>query len=283
MEQYKIEKIIDSIDKLPALPIIYTRLSNLLARPNSTIRMIANVIAEDQTIAAKVLKLVNSAFYGFPKKIASLQRAVVILGLMEIKNLVLATSIWKTFDHFKSGDGLSMKSFWQHSVACALSAKVLAEAAYLKNPESVFTGGLLHDIGKLIHAIYLPQEFSNVISDIEATGSPMVEVEKKILGLNHTETGRMLAERWGFPEETVNIIAKHHVGDDCFGLTKEIAAVHIGNILCIAFGLGSGGERRVPEVNPEAWKILGLRISDLESVSTRINRLFGEATIILES
>ena len=158
MKKHNIEKIIDSIDRLPALPIIYTKLKNLLDQPHSTVNLIANVISEDQTIAAKVLKLVNSAFYGFPKKIADLQRAVVILGQKEIKNLVLATSILEAFGHLKSGDGLSMKRFWEHSVGCAVSAKVLAEDAHLKNPEEVFTGGLLHDIGKLIHALYLKRD-----------------------------------------------------------------------------------------------------------------------------
>lgn len=282
MKQHNIERIIDSIDKLPTLPIIYTKLTNILDQPNAAINKIANVISEDQTIAAKVLKIVNSVFYGFPNKIASLQRAVVILGLKEIKNLVLATSILKMFGQQKSGHELDMKSFWKHSTGCAISAKVLAEVAYLRNPEDVFTGGLLHDIGKLIHALHLPQEFSSVMSNIEDTGMPIIESEKNILGFTHAQTGGILAEKWGFPEEAINMITEHHLDHGSSNLTKEVAAVHIGNILCIALSLGSGGEKRVPIANQEAWEILGLRLSTLESITERIIKLFREAIPILE-
>lgn len=282
MKQHNIERIIDSVDKLPTLPVIYTKLTNILEQSNATINKIANIISEDQTIAAKVLKIVNSAFYGFPKKIASLQRAVVILGLKEIKNLVLATSTLKMFEQLQPGDELDMKSFWEHSIGCATSAKVLAEAAYLRNPEDVFTGGLLHDIGKLVHALYLPQEFSSVVADIRDTGMPMFESEKRIIGFTHDQTGRILAEKWGFPEEVTNMITEHHLNHEPSNLTKEVAAVHIGNILCIAFSLGSGGEKRVPIANQKAWEILGLRLGTLESITGRIIKLFREAISILE-
>jgi len=282
MKQHNIEKIIDSTDNLPTLPSIYTKLTSLLEQSNSTVSMVANVISEDQTIAAKVLKIVNSAFYGSPRKIGSLQRAVVILGLREIKNMVLATSTLRMFGQLQSGHGLDMKSFWKHSIGCAISAKVLAEAAYLKNPEDVFTGGLLHDIGKMIHAIYLPQEFSGVIADIEDTGMPLFESEKGILGFTHAQTGRLLAEKWRFPEEVINMITEHHLDHESPNLTKEVAAVHIGNILCIAFSLGSGGEKRVPIANQKAWEVLCLRLGTLESLTGRIIKLFTEAISILE-
>jgi len=157
--------------------------------------------------------------------------------------MVLATSTLRMFGQLQSGHGLDMNSFWKHSIGCAISAKVLAEAAYVKSPEDVFTGGLLHDIGKLVHAIHLPQQFSSVIADIEDTGMPLFESEKDILGFTHAQTGRLLAEKWGFPEEIINMITEHHLNRESSNLTKEVAAVHIGNILCIAFGLGSGGEK----------------------------------------
>jgi len=282
MKPDHIEKIVDSIDRLPTLPVIYTRLSDLLAQSDSTVKTIVDVISEDPTIAAKILKIVNSAFYGFPKKIGNLQRAVVILGLNEIKSMVLATSILKTFTQLDSDYGFDMKSFWEHSVGCAVSAKIVAEAAYVKNPGDVFTGGLLHDIGKLIHALYLPQEFSRVITDVEHTGIPMIESEQKILGFTHTHTGRILGEKWQFPEETVNMVAQHHMEGDSPNLSKEVAAVHLGNTLCIAFGLGSAGEKVVPTINQKAWEILGLQLSDLESISGRIHNSFRGASVILE-
>ena len=282
MKPDNIERIVDSIDRLPTLPAIYMKLSNLLSQSDSTVMMIAEVISEDPTIAAKILKIVNSAFYGFPKKIGNLQRAVVILGLNEIKSLVLATSMLRTFTELGSGHEFNMTGFWEHSVGCAVSSKIVAEAAYLKNPEDVFTGGLLHDIGKLIHALYMPQEFTRVITEIEHAHISMLESEQNIFGFSHTQTGRILAEKWHFPEEVAHMIGGHHMHGEASTPMKEVAAVHLGNSLSIAFGLGFAGEKVVPLISQNAWEILGLRLGDLESIAGRIQRSFHEASVILE-
>jgi putative nucleotidyltransferase with HDIG domain len=268
--------------ELPTLPTIYMKLSRLLNVEDSSIRMISNIISEDPAIAAMVLKIVNSAAYGFYNKIGDLQHAVVILGLNEIKNLVLATSMYKVVKDFKSSSAFDMQEFWKHSIGCAISARVLAETAYIKNPEDVFTGGLLHDIGKLIHAAYLREEFNSVVTDIVETGSQMSESEKKILGFDHAQTGSALAEKWRLPKKTVNMIAHHHLSYIPDTLTREIAAVHIGNTLCVALRMGSSGEKRVPIVNQKAWEILDLGLSDLEYVVQRSTKLFEESVSIME-
>ena len=282
MKSKKIDTIINSIGKLPILPTIYMKLSRLLNAPDSSIKMISNIISEDQAIAAMVLKIVNSAAYGFHNKIGDLQHAIVILGLKEIKNMVLAASMYKIVKEFKSSSAFNMQEFWKHSTGCAILSRVLAETAYLKNPEDVFTGGLLHDIGKLIHASYLCEEFNGVIANIVETGSQLSESEKKILGFDHAQTGSALAEKWNLPRETVNMIAHHHLSYMPDTLTKEIAAVHIGNSLCISLGMGSGGEKRVPVVNQKAWEILDLKLSDLEYVMQKSIKLFEESVSVME-
>ncbi len=282
MKSKKIDRIINSIGELSTLPTIYMKLSHLLSVPNASIKMISNIISEDPAIAAMVLKIVNSAAYGFYNKIGDLQHAVVILGLNEIKNLVLATSIYKVVKEFKASSAFDMQEFWKHSIGCAILARVLAETAYLKNPENVFTGGLLHDIGKLIHAAYLREDFNRVLVNVVETGSQMSESEKNILGFDHAQTGSALAEKWNLPRETVNMIAHHHLSHMSDTLTREIAAVHIGNSLCIALRMGSGGEKRVPIVNQKAWEILDLNLSDLEYVMQRSTKLFEESISIME-
>ncbi|MCD6297513.1 MAG: HDOD domain-containing protein [Deltaproteobacteria bacterium] len=282
MKSQKIDRIINSVGELPTLPTVYMKLSQLLNVQDPSIRMISDIISEDQAVAAMVLKIVNSTAYGFYNKIGDLQHAVVILGLNEIKNLVLATSMYKVVNEFKSSNAFDMQEFWKHSIGCAISARVLAETAYLKNPEDVFTGGLLHDIGKLIHAAYLREEFDDVVADIVETGSQMSESEKKILGFDHAQTGSALAEKWCLPRKTVNMIAHHHLFYMPDTLTREIAAVHIGNSLCITLRMGSSGEKRVPIVNQKAWEILGLKLSDLEYVMQRSTKLFEENISIME-
>lgn len=282
MKSKNIDRIINSIAELPTLPTIYIKLSRILNVQNSSIRMISNIISEDLAVSAMVLKIVNSTLYGFHNKIGDMQRAIVILGLNEIKNLVLATSMYKTIKQLKSSSAFDIQEFWKHSIGCAISAKVLAETAYIKNPEDVFTGGLLHDIGKLIHATYLREEFEGVVANVVETGSQMFESEKKILGFDHTQTGSALARKWSLPRKTINMIANHHLSDTPDTLTKEVAAVHIGNTLCISLRMGSGGEKRVPIVNQKAWKILDLKLSDLEYIMQRSTKLFEESISNME-
>ena len=283
MKTNKVENIIGSVDKLPTLPIIYTKLTNLLQSPNATAKMISDVISDDQAIAVRVLNLVNSAFYSLPQKIGNLKHAIVILGLNQIRNLVLVTSTIKMFREIKSDSSFNMQKFWEHSIGCAVAARVLAETAYLKSPDDVFTGGLLHDIGKLVHAIYLQEDFAAVIDDVRESGLPVIEVEKRIFGCDHTYTGRELAIKWNLSEGTVDMIRHHHLSDNSAELTKEISAVHIGNTLCIALGLGSGGEKKVPVAQMKAWEILDIEMNNLETIIERIDRLFNESVVILES
>jgi len=282
MKSKKIDRIINSIGKLPVLPAVYMKLTHLFNVPDTSIRTISNIISEDQAVAAMVLKIVNSAAYGFYNRIGDLQHAIVILGLNEIKSLVLATSMYKVVNEFKSSSAFDMQEFWKHSIGCAISARVLAETADLKSPEDVFTAGLLHDIGKLIHAAYLREEFDGVVANVVETGSQMSASEKKILGFDHAQTGSALAEKWRLPRETVNMIAHHHLSYMPDTLTKEIAAVHIGNSLCIALRMGSGGEKRVPIINQKAWEILDLNLSDLEYVMQKSTKLFEESISIME-
>ena len=267
---------------MPTLPIIYTKLSNILASPDVTVLMISNIIAEDNVIAGKVLRLANSSFYGFSRKIGSLQHAVVILGLNEIRNLVLTTSVIDAFKDLKSDNAFQIQKFWEHSLACATASRVLAEAARLTNPEEVFAGGLLHDIGKLIYAFFFPEEFERIVAEVEDHQLPLIEAEEKILGLSHAKIGTELAAKWHLPPPIVEMI-QHHQPEDTTKYKKEVMAVDIGNSLSIALGIISWGEKQVPIITDKTWGDFGLKITDLEFIITRIDKLFREKVAILQS
>lgn len=277
-----IDRIISSMGDLPTLPTVYMKLSHLLKQPDTPIKTISSIISEDPAIAAMVLKIVNSAAYGFRSRIGDLQHAIVILGMNEIKNLVLASSVYKMVKEFRSSSAFNMQEFWKHSIGCATMARVLAETASLGNPEDIFTGALLHDIGKLVHAGYLREEYEAVIADVEESGSQISEAEQKILGFDHAQTGGILGRKWHLPDRTIDMIAYHHLSHVPPALTKEIAAIHIGNTLCVALRMGSGGEKRVPIVNQKAWEVLDLRLGDLEYMMQRARRLFDESVAIME-
>jgi putative nucleotidyltransferase with HDIG domain len=282
MKPNELDRIVSSLDKIPTLPVIYTKLGKLLQSPDATIQAVSNIISEDQVIAAKVLKFVNSAFYGFPQRIGSIQRAIVILGFNTIKNLVFATSVFDMFRGVETMNSFDKKSFWKHCIGCAVASRVLAEAADLRNPDEVFTGGLLHDIGKLVVAVQYPEKFSAVINEVHKAEIPMVEAERKIFGFDHTQVGSALAVQWRFPIETANMISSHHLAEGATPQRKDIAAVHIGNILCMALQFGTGGEKRLSNVNAKAWELMGLTLSSIELVMEKTVKLYKENAEILE-
>jgi putative nucleotidyltransferase with HDIG domain len=282
MKPNELERIVSSLDKIPTLPVIYSKLGKLLQSPDATIQAVSNIISEDQVIAAKVLKFVNSAFYGFPQRIGSLQRAIVILGFNTIKNLVFATSVFDMFRGVETASAFDKKNFWKHCIGCAVASRVLAEAADLRNPDEVFTGGLLHDIGKLVVAVQFPEKFSTVINEVQKSGIPMVEAERKVFGFDHTQVGSALAVQWRFPLETANMIGSHHLAEAAAPQRKDIAAVHIGNILCMALEFGTGGEKRLAKVNAKAWELMGLTLSSIELVMEKTVKLYRDNTEILE-
>ncbi len=281
MKANEIERIVGSFDKIPTLPAIYSKLGKMLQSPDATIQAVSNIISEDQVIAAKVLKFVNSAFYGFPQRIGSLQRAIVILGFNSIKNLVFATSVFDMFRGLDTDGTFDKKNFWKHCIGCAVASRVVAEAADLRNPDEVFTSGLLHDIGKLLMAVHYADRFGAVIKDVQNTGTPMVEVERKLFGFDHAQVGSALAVQWRFPLDTAQMIGSHHLNEGAVQ-RKDIAAVHVGNILTMALGFGTGGERRIAAVNPRAWELLGLSLSNLEIIMEKIVKLYRENAEILE-
>lgn len=282
MKANEIERIVGSLDRIPALPVIYSKLGNLLQSPDATIQAVSNIVSEDQVIAAKVLKFVNSIFYGFPQRVGSLQRAIVILGFNTIKNLVFATSVFDMFRGMETGRTFDKKNFWKHCIGCAVASRVLAEAADLRNPDEIYTGALLHDIGKLILALHYPEEFSAVIRDVQAAGIPMIDAEQKVFGFDHARLGGALALQWSFPSPTVQMIGSHHLDNVAAPTSKEVAAVHVGNILCMALELGSGGEKTLGEVNAKAWELLGLSLGSLELIMDKIVKLYRENVEILE-
>jgi len=279
----KIEKIIQNADDLPTLPVVYMKLNSLIHSSNASVNMMSKIISEDPVISSKVLKIVNSAFYGFQKKIGDLQRAIVILGINQIKSLVLLSSMVNLFDKFKSKDFFDMEKFWAHSIACAVASRVIAENASIKEPENVFTGGLLHDIGKLIHALYLHDDFKRVIESVNETSRPMYELENEIFGFDHSQTGRTLAAKWEFPEDVRNMISHHHLSASNSKLTPEIAAVHCGNSFATALEFGSGGEKLVPIIDLKAWDLLGIAPSRMNTMITRMDKMFAESMDVLKN
>jgi HD-like signal output (HDOD) protein len=284
MAEAPLQQIIAEIDTLPTLFQLYSRISHMIADPRVSVNEVSEVVAMDQVMTAKLLKLVNSAFFGFPSQITTVSRAVTILGFQTLKNLIMSTSAMHLFQVVDTDPRIFRPDLlWEHSVACAAGARIIAQRLHYPNAEELFVAGLLHDLGKIVLAYILPQKFQVAVLLALRDKRPLHETEQQVIGLHHGGAGRMLAEAWRFPPFLVAAVSAHHQppaeGPEGLGA----AVVHLADILARALQLGHGGDPQVPPLDPRAWDRLGLAVSDLEPMLRAIDRKYPEVSQILAS
>lgn len=217
------------IDSLPTLPVIAGSVMDCLNDPNSSIQDVADVILRDQSMSVKILKLVNSAFYGFPKRIGTLSHAISILGFETVRGLVLGISILDTF-RVKEFDLLH---FWEHSIRTASLMSFLADKFCYPRRDEAFTVGLIHDVGKLVFMLKAPDIYRQIVLQGEANpNTHPCEQENELLQMDHAFAGAQVARSWNFPSSYVHAIETHHQRP---GLPLDLPAlkemVYLANIL----------------------------------------------------
>ena len=260
------QKIINRIDDLPTLPRTVLRITELVNDPKSSAKDLARVITDDQILTARLLKLVNSSFYGLPQRVSTVTGAIVLIGFDAIRNLLLTTSVFDLFAARNKKKQQKQEKYWDHSLGCAVGAKVIGNYLRHDNIEELFVAGLLHDIGKIVEMMFQPDEFSKVVAVIKRKNILMVEAEDKILGYSHAEIGKLLAEKWNLPVKLVQIIAHHHQPNLAGSFALEAAVVHLADIFCRALNMGFGGDNKIPPLDRLAWESLKIKTAAFETI-----------------
>lgn len=277
-----LEKV-SNISTIPTLPTVLERITSLLRNPKTSAEEIGKAITRDQSLASKVLKLVNSAFYGFPGKISTITHAVVILGFATIKNIVLTASIFETF---KKGTqkalGFDMEKFWVHSVACGAASQTLAKHIGSKDREECFIAGLIHDIGKIIFCKYLPKEFGQVIQNVHKKNILIYDSEKELFGTTHQEVGGIIVKNWNLPVNLQYAVLNHHEPLKTKDHATITSIVHCADILIRALDLGNGGDTKIPCMDEQVWQTLKLNEKTLIPILEEISEEVEKATIFME-
>jgi HD-like signal output (HDOD) protein len=253
-----IESLTEQVRNIPTLPSVLGELSRRLEDSKTSSDELAQVIQKDQSISSKVLKLVNSPFYGYAGKIHSIQQGIMILGFNAVKNLVLSTSVLEAFKGVKSGDGFRIEDLWVHSAATSAAAKTLAESSRLADPDEAFVTGLLHDIGKVVLWSAEPEFFKATVSLSINRHIPFGDLLQHILGFRDEDIGALLAEKWKFPEslrESLRWRERPAQSKEHRGLTGILQAA---NLLSCAMGYHDLPATPLGAPSPEDWNRLGL-------------------------
>lgn len=250
---------VERINNLPTIPMVLKRLISIIENPSVSLGEISEFISSDPALTTKVLRMVNSPVYGFPGRISSVSQAVVLLGTNVVKGLLFGVSVFELMQQ-------SMIGLWEHSLGVAILSRLIAKRKGLKEPEEASVAGLLHDIGKVIFILQLPQEYQKAMDQAEARGITMAEAEKDLLDVTHAHVGAWVAQSWRFPANLVDVINYHHRPQLAKSAPAEVAIVHLADILVRARGFGFAGDRFMPTINQAAWKSLSLSEEDLKEI-----------------
>lgn len=231
MEKELLKKKIQSIIQLPALPAIAIEIINMVEDPRTSASMLGRVISKDQVLTAKVLKIANSPFYGFSRKIATIDFAIIVLGFDTLKEVVMSVSLISSLSK-KLTREFNSRQFWDHSIACGVIARALARNHGYRVIGEVFIAGLLHDIGILIINQYLFNEYKEIVKLINQEKISLEDAEMRVLGVTHGEIGSWLAEKWNFPGQLVDTIAFHHHPIQSEQYREIVSIIHMADVLC---------------------------------------------------
>lgn len=251
MDRVHLKKVTEGMVALPTLPLVASRLLESIANPESTTsEEIGAVIALDPALTARTLKLANSDFYGFPRKVGTVELAVVVLGPDTIRDLVLGAAVFQTLDPtWKTLTGL-----WSHSLACGVAARAMADRCRYRLESEAFAAGMLHDIGKVVLHQARPERYEAARALAREQGISMIAAERGILGSDHAEVGGWLAERWGLPGDLVEAIACHHRPEQARLNPELVSLVAIADWLAGRTGNSWPSEAKPGSVSPFAWE-----------------------------
>lgn len=261
-----LEDVIAQIKDLPTISTVAQELMSHLDDEQCSLETICEKVSLDQSLAAKTLRLANSSYYGANSKVVTIQQAVSMLGITNVKNLIRLTII---AEHFQGEvcAGFDFKSFWRHSVATAICAELISRHLHMKH-DFAFTAGLLHDIGRLVLVTRFPKEYEAVLNYQKQNDCPLLNAERAILNTDHVIAGFILAMHWQFSDAIQDAIRGHHQPDEP-GLNSIASIIHVANSIVHGLDLTqstNANNDMVPDICQSAWDSLALAEADYHAI-----------------
>lgn len=271
MNALSLKTLIDSIPlSLGSYGPVLEEIEVALQSNQCSLSSLGETIQKDPDLTARLLRLANSAFYGFASRVSTVAEAVSLIGVQQVQELIAASSV---LDRFESVDDelVNKDSFWRHSIAVGIAARQIALEQRLPQPEKLFVAGLLHDIGRLALLLHAPKSAGHIF-DLYRNGRMLLtEAESQVLNFDHQQIGGELLHQWHYPALLIQAVANHHQPMRCEGARVEASVVHVADHLVQAMSLGTSGERFVPPLDVRAWNLLGLDSEALRRVVQEID------------
>jgi len=259
------KKIIDAVHAFPAFSLEASQVLNLLYDAESNASEIERVVKHDPGLTANLLRIANSAYFGFPGRIASVGQAVTQMGWKRVYQIIIASTLNAMMDTNVPGYELSRGELWRHSVAVAVAAETLARRRHIEGAEEIFTAGLLHDVGKLILGGFIKADLSRV-EVATANNTSFVKIERELFGTDHAEIGAWILDHWSLPGHLTTAVRRHHEPDAAGERTDMLDIVHMADMLCLMMGLGLGREGLQYNLSSCAAERTEIRNVQLEAV-----------------
>lgn len=277
MGAVNLNELVAKVEDLPSLPLVVTQVLKLTADPDSTPEDLNQVITTDQNLTAKVLRLANSAYYGFARRIGTVTEAVILLGFNTIRNLVMAASMSPFLEREVAGYALARGELWHHSLVSAMAARLLAREVRYRPHEQAFVAGLLHDIGKVILSIYVSAEYQEIIRRVQEENIPFMTAEAEVLGFHHAQVGGLVADKWNLPQDLVEAVSLHHHPAEAKIDPRLTAITHAADAVSLMLGMGVGADGLLYPLDAGCLEVAGVQPYHLEKVMAAVGDSLGDS------
>lgn len=259
------EQVVEEELELASLPDIFNQIADAIRNPRSSAAFVAEVISKDVAVSAKLLKMVNTPFFGFPSRIDTLSRAVTVVGTDQLANLALGISIITAFENVPE-DYFTLKDFWLHSIACGIIARLMAAELGIEEDERFFVAGLLHDIGRMVVLKNRAEAAVKVLGPAQTSTLGLLDIEHQVWACDHADIGGEILKAWRLPPFLHIMASDHHRPMD--SEMDEVAPIlHVADFMTHALGIGSSGTHLVPELDTVAWNKTGLSKDSLVTIA----------------
>jgi HD-like signal output (HDOD) protein len=254
----QLQNIIMTTRDLPAMPQVASKVLELSSDPNTSAKQLQQVISDDQAMTGRILKIANSAMYSCSRKVKTLTEAIVMLGFNSIRSLVVTSAARNLYNTRKSRTGLKERLLWEHSIGAAFAARLLAAERSPNLAEEAFLAGLMHDIGKLVLNLRVPEQFDEIVQIVYNENRPFHVTETELLGFDHTHVGALLVNKWKLSPLLESVILDHHNPAAMNGDNPLLLYLDLANRMCRQMGIGFIDDPEVDLVNCPANRVLQL-------------------------